>query len=603
MQLHGQLHWAGVTDPHSHTRPQDPRVRHLSLDLDVDFASRQLSGTATLELDGPGAADLVLDVWMLDLGEVRVDGRPTTYTVSEHDPVLGSALTLRLDGGTRVEIDYRTDPGAKALQWLDPPQTASGQPYLYTQSQPVLARSWVPLQDTPTVRFTYDATVRVPSHLMALMSAANPTALDQRGVGGTYHFTMDRPVPAYLLALAVGDLEFRSLGERVGVYAEPSVVDAAAWEFAELDDMMTLAESLYGPYRWARYDVLVLPPSFPYGGMENPRLTFATPTILARDRSLVSLIAHELAHSWSGNLVTNASWNDFWLNEGLTTYAERRIMEALSGKDYADMLAVIGRQDLDRAMADAGGPTSKDTALRLDIGSRDPDEVTGDVAYEKGALFLRMLEQSVGRARFDTFLHGYIQTFAFQSMDSDRFVAYLKQNLLGNDEALAKKLQIDAWVYAPGLPGNAPVIHSVLLDQVDQQLATFAKGTPAAQLQVQGWTTNHWLHFLRNLPATIDKTRMADIDAAFHFSDTGNSEILDEWLLRALRTGYDPAYPALERFLTSQGRRKFLQPLYTEMAKTPAGAEMALRIYEKARPGYHSVAQQAVDRILGWRQP
>jgi leukotriene-A4 hydrolase len=595
---------AAVRDPDSFARPDEVAVEHLKLDLTVDFTKKILTGRASLRIHNQAGADrLFLDTRDLDIQRVLLDGAAEAkFTLHDAQPLLGRALEIQITPATQwVSIDYSTRPEAAALQWLDPVQTAGKRlPFLLSQSESILARTWVPCQDTPSVRMTYEATLRVPPSLFAVMSASNRT---QKTADGIYQFDMPQRIPSYLLAIAVGDLEFRPLGPRSGVYAEPSVVEAAAWELAETPKMIDAAEKLYGPYQWGRYDILVLPPSFPYGGMENPRLTFATPTILARDRSLVSLIAHELAHSWSGNLVTNASWNDFWLNEGFTTYAERRIMEALSGKDYADMLAVIGRQDLDRAIAEVGGLTSKDTALRLDIGTRDPDEVTGTVAYEKGALFLRMLEQSVGRERFDLFLHGYIQTFAFQSMDTDRFVAYLKQNLLGNDDALAKKLQVDAWVYAPGLPDNAPVVHSALLDQVDQQLAAFAKGTPAAQLQTQGWTTNHWLHFLRNLPQATDKTRMADLDAAFHWSDTGNSEILDEWLLRALRTGYDPAYPALERFLTGQGRRKFLQPLYAEMAKTPAGAEMALRIYERARPGYHSVAQQTVDKILGWRQP
>jgi aminopeptidase N len=593
-----------VRDPHSFSRPAEVAVEHLKLDLTVDFSKKVLTGRASLRLKNKTGADrLFLDSRDLDIWRVLLDGATEAkFTLHDAQPIVGSALEIEITPATQwVSIDYSTRPEAAALQWLDPPQTAGKRlPFLLSQSESILARTWVPCQDSPGVRMTYEATLRVPPDMLALMSATNP---QKKTADGVYRFEMTQRIPSYLLAIAVGDMEFRPLSPRSGVYAEPPVVEAAAWELADTPKMIDAAEKLYGPYPWGRYDILVLPPSFPYGGMENPRLTFATPTILARDRSLVSLVAHELAHSWSGNLVTNATWNDFWLNEGFTTYAERRIMEAISGKDYADMLAVIGRQDLDRAIADAGGPASKDTALRLDIGARDPDEVTGEVAYEKGSLFLRMLEQAVGRPRFDSFLLGYIKAFAFQSMDTDRFVAYLKQNLLGNDPALAEKLQIDAWVYGPGVPGNAPVIHSALLDQVDQQLATFAQGTPAAQLQVQGWTTNHWLHFLRNLPATVDKTKMAEIDAAFHFSDTGNSEILDEWLLRSLRTGYDPAWPALERFLTSQGRRKFLRPLYAEMAKTPAGAEMALRIYEKARPGYHPLAQQMVDQILSWRQP
>jgi leukotriene-A4 hydrolase len=599
---------APVRDPQSFAHPDEVAVEHLKLDLTVDFTQKILTGRASLRLKNKTAADrLFLDTHDLDVRRVLLDGKTAAkYTLHDAQPILGSALEIEITPQTEwVSIDYSSRPEAGALQWLDPQQTAGKtHPFLLSQSESILARTWVPCQDTPGVRMTYEAEVRVPPELLAVMSATNP---QKKSADGVYRFEMKQRIPSYLLALAVGDLEFRALGPRSGVYAEPPVIEAAAWELADTPKMIDAAEKLYGPYQWGRYDVLVLPPSFPFGGMENPRLTFATPTILARDRSLVSLIAHELAHSWSGNLVTNASWNDFWLNEGFTNYFERRIMEAVSGKDYSDMLWILGHEELDQAVIEAGGLTSKDTALHLDLTGRDPDEVPTGIAYEKGSLFLRMLEEGVGRERFDRFLRGYFATFAFQSMDTARFVAYLKQNLLNGDEKLARQLQVDTWIYSPGIPSNAPVLHSTAFDQVDRQLAALAQGTPAAQLQTQGWTTHHWLHFLRNLPApaktTTDKTKMAELDAAFHFTDTGNSEILDEWLLRALRTGYDTALPALEHFLISQGRGKFLRPLYTEMAKTPAGAEMGLRIYEKARPGYHSLARQAMDKVLGWRQP
>jgi aminopeptidase N len=435
------------------------------------------------------------------------------------------------------------------------------------------------------------------------MSAENPT---QKSPDGVYRFKMPQPIPSYLLALAVGDLAFRPLGGSSGVsgvsgvYALPTVVERAAWELADTPKMITAAEKLYGPYKWGRYDVLILPASYPFGGMENPRLTFATPTILAGDRSLVSLVAHELAHSWSGNLVTNATWNDFWLNEGFTTYFEGRIMEAVYGRPYFDMLAVLGRQDLEAILKELG-PDSSDTQLHLSLAGRDPDDGMSDVAYEKGALFLRTLEQTVGRDKLDRFLRTYFDTFAFQSMDTARFVQYLKQQLLGGDEALAQKLQIDAWIYGPGVPANAQQPRSAAFDPVDQALQAFTGGTPAAQLTTTGWTTHHWLHFIRNLPGKLDAQKMADLDATFRFSESGNSEILSDWFVKVIDSRYQPAYPALERFLTTVGRRKFLRPLYMELAKTPEGTEMGLRIYEKARPGYHSVSRNTIDEILGWR--
>lgn len=275
-------------------------------------------------------------------------------------------------------------------------------------------------------------------------------------------------------------------------------------------------------------------------------------------------------------------------------------MEAVYGRPYFDMLAVLGRQDLADAFQELG-PTSPDTQLHLNLAGRDPDEGTGDVAYEKGALFLRTLEASVGREKFDRFLRTYFDTFAFQSMDSARFVQYLKQNLLGGDEALATNLQIDAWVFSPGLPSNAIEPRSAAFVPVDQAVQSFAGGTPASQISTTGWTTHHWVHFLQTLPTPLDRAKMADLDATFHFSDSGNSEILSVWLMKVVQGKYDPAYPALERFLTTVGRRKYLKPIYTELAKTPEGEEMGLRIYEKARPGYHSVSQVTVDQILGWR--
>jgi leukotriene-A4 hydrolase len=589
-------------DPHSFAQPDEVAVEHLKLDLTVDFPQKKLTGRASLRIaQKRSGGRLILDTRDLDVQRVTLDeGQTTRFTLRDPVEFLGRALEIEITPQTQwVHVDYATRPEAAALQWLEPAQTAAKvAPFLLTQSQAILARTWVPCQDTPGVRMTYEAIVRVPKGLLALMSAENPT---QDSADGVYRFKMPQAIPSYLLALAVGELEFRPLNPRSGVYAEPPVIELAAWEFADTPKMIEAAERLYGPYRWGRYDLLVLPPSFPYGGMENPRLTFVTPTLLARDRSLVSLIAHELAHSWSGNLVTNATWNDFWLNEGFTTYFERRIMEALYGKEYTEMLAVLGRQDL-QTIVDELGADSPDTHLLLNLAGRDPDEGTSDIAYEKGALFLRTIEEAVGRERFDPFLRSWFETHAFQSMDTPRFLAYLQENLLKDRPEVAQRLQIDAWINGPGVPANEPKIRSEALAQVDRQIQAYNQGTLAGQLQTQGWTSHHWLHFLRTLPEPLPREKMADLDAAFKFSQSGNSEILNAWLLRAIRSQYEVANPALERFLLSMGRRKFLRPLYTELAKTPAGAEMALRIYEQARPGYHPVSQQTIDEILGWRE-
>ncbi|MEE8525417.1 MAG: M1 family metallopeptidase [Thermoanaerobaculia bacterium] len=596
---------ASTRDVHSFARPDQVTVEHLDLDLEVDFDHRILIGRASLRLreaNGDTVDELILDTRGLDVERVTRDdgdaaGVEADFELGEEVPFLGRPLTIAITPSTEVvHVDYRSRPEAAAVQWLDPEQTAGKRhPFLFTQSQAILARTWVPCQDTPAVRFTYDATVRVPPELMALMSAENPT---EKSADGVYRFRMPQPIPSYLLALAVGDLEFRSLGPQTGVYAEPEVIARAAWEFAETEDMIAAAEKLYGPYRWGRYDILVLPPSFPFGGMENPRLTFATPTILAGDRSLVALVAHELAHSWSGNLVTNATWNDFWLNEGFTVYLERRIMEEVYGRPYAEMLALLGRQDLDAAVQDLG-PASADTHLALDLAGRDPDDGMTNIAYEKGYFLLRRIEEAVGRERFDAFLRDYFDRYAFRSLTTAEFVDHLRSTLLAQAE-LGDEIDVERWVYQPGVPSSAPVIESEAFSRVDAQIGAWTGGTAAETLATDAWTTHEWLHFLRGLPDEISAGELAELDAAFVFTESGNSEILAAWLDHVIANGYRPADAALERFLTGIGRRKFLDPLYRRLAETEEGLEMAREIYARARPTYHPLAVATIDEILGW---
>jgi hypothetical protein len=332
--------------------------------------------------------------------------------------------------------------------------------------------------------------------------------------------------------------------------------------------------------------------------MENPRLTFATPTILAGDRSLVSLMAHELAHSWSGNLVTNGTWSDFWLNEGLTTYVENRIMEALFGSELATMLAVLDRRELDDEIARLGGPSSAGTVLHIDLAGRDPDDGMTQVPYAKGAALFRLLESSVGRDRFDEYLRSYFERFAFQSITTAMFFEDAKTNLLGNDSGLVQALRLDEWLYRPGLPENVPALQSSVLMHVEEQSRAFVAGTPAASLKVKGWVTQQWQHFLGALPVRLTQEQLGDLDRMFGLSKQGNSEVLFAWLRVAVRNRYEPAMPELERFLTTQGRRKFLRPLYEDLMATDWGKAEARRIYEKARPLYHSVSTDTLDPIV-----
>jgi aminopeptidase N len=592
-------------DEHSFATPNHVRVRHLDLDVETDFAAEAIRGTATLRVERVSAdhtQPLVLDTRGLTIQavETSTDGKAfakAEFTVGKADPVLGQALTIRVpERPAAVRVTYLTGKNATALQWLAPAQTAGKKhPFLFTQSQAIDARSWVPLQDTPGVRFTYTARVRTPKDLLAVMSAGNDPAAKRTG---DYRFAMTQPIPSYLMALAVGDLEFKPLGRRTGVYAEPPVVARAAAEFADLEELLAACEKLYGPYRWERYDVLVMPPSFPFGGMENPRLTFASPTILAGDKSLVALLAHELAHSWSGNLVSNATWRDFWLNEGFTVYLERRIMEAVYGKARADAEAMLGRRSLDREMAALPKP---DQVLHVDLAGRSPTDGLTDVPYEKGALFLRHLEAVYGRDRFDRFLKDYFAHFAFQSITTAQFAKYLEEHLLKGDPDKAARAKVPEWLHQPGLPADAPNPSAIALEQVELQAKAFAAGTTrAADLPGKDWSAQQWVHFLTALPADVGPDRMAALDAAFGLTKSGNSEVLFQWLFLAIKNGYDRASERLHGFLTEQGRRKFLKPLYEELVKTPAGKQRALDIYRKARATYHPLSVETVDAIVGW---
>jgi leukotriene-A4 hydrolase len=603
---------AQAQDVHSYANPSAVRVRHIDLDWNVLFDQKILKGTAVLTVDRLSAsAPLILDTRDLNIERVEtsangVNYSAATFTVGSADKILGAPLTIPLPArANRVRIHYSTSPGASGLQWLSPSQTAGKKdPFVFTQSQAIHARSWIPLQDTPQVRVTYTARVRTPRQLLAVMSAENDSRTPR---DGDYRFSMRQPVPSYLIALAVGDLRFKSMGRRTGVYAEPQVVDRAASELSDTEKMVVATERLYGPYRWGRYDILVLPPSFPYGGMENPRLTFATPTILAGDKSLVSLVAHELAHSWSGNLVTNATWRDFWLNEGFTVYLERRILEAVYGSAREKMEAALGLRDLNDDIATL---EDRDEILHIDLQGRDPDEGSTDIPYEKGALFLRHLEETFGRARFDRFLRGYFNHFAFKSITTEQFLAYLKQNLLDRDPALAARVPIDEWIYKPGIPSSAPKPTSPAFDRVAEQGKLWLQGQlPVARVETAKWTTQEWLHFLRFVsepPAAggqgngMSAARMAELDKAFNLTRSGNSEIAFQWLMMSIANRYEPAYPRLEEFLMSIGRRKFIKPLYEEMAKTPEGKERAMAIYRRARSTYHPIAVTSVDAVLQW---
>ena len=607
-------------DLHSAAQLGGPVVRHLDLDLKADFAAHRLEGTAAWTLAAAPAepSTLRLDGRDLEIRTVAVsrDGRAwrrTTFRVVPVSAALGQRIEVQVPKGcSHVRLAYRTSDHAAGLQWLAPEQTAGKrQPFLFTQAQAIQARSFVPCQDSPSVRLTFTARLRTPKALRALMAADFDRAAPRTG---DYRFHLDQPIPSYLLAFAIGDLDFQALSPRTGVWAEPSMLAGAAKELEDTEAMVKAAEARFGPYPWGRYDLLVLPPSFPFGGMENPRLTFATPTILAGDKSLVSLVAHELAHSWSGNWTTNATWRDFWLNEGVTTYVERRILEDLYGRPRAEMEALLGLKDLQTALASLKPGYQK---LVPDLGPEDPDDAYSVVPYEKGALLLRRLEEAYGREAFDAWLRRWFQDHPLRSADTAAFLDHVTRHLLAKDPAKAPDFA--AWLLEPGLPADAPKPRSDAFAKVEAQADRWMAGEPAPGkakgeatmagydldsakrlVDPAGWSTQEWIHFLQVLPP-LRQEPMTALDRAFHLTEAGNAEIAHVWLLKAIEAGYAPAWPRLERYLIQIGRRRLILPLYQALLKTPEGAARARAIYAQARPGYHPSAQAAVDGLMAPR--
>lgn len=589
-------------DEHSYAEPQKVAIADLALDIAVDFDAKTIGGTATYTLDWKDktATQLVLDTRDLTIAKVEGEANsawaPLQYALAAKDPVLGSKLTIETPArNAKVRVTYTSSPEASGLQWLTPEMTEGKQlPFMFSQSQQIHARSWVPLQDTPQVRYTYSAHVTSRPDVMVLMSADNDPAAAR---DGDYTFKMPQKIPSYLMAIAAGDLVFKPISARSGVWAEPAMVDKATKEFEDTEKMIATTEQLYGPYRWDRYDMLVLPPSFPYGGMENPRLSFITPTVIVGDKTLVSLIAHELAHSWSGNLVTFSSAKHGWLNEGFTSYVENRIVESLYGKEQSSMEYAIARNGLKKEIATMPEATQ---ALAVKPGTKlDADDALSAVSYDKGAWFLQMLEERFGREEFDAFLRGYFDHFAFQSITTEQFLAYAKKNLFDKHPNLVSDAEIQEWIYAPGIPAGAPQVQSRGFSNTDTARIAWQGSGQLPNPQVTNtWITQQWVHFIEGMGDKLTVEQVKQLDDAYHFTGTANGEIAMRWYPLTIRSGYVDARPEIAKFIERVGRRKLIMPIYEELVKTPDGLAFAQDTFARAKPGYHPITTGSVEAVL-----
>lgn len=589
---------AEALDTSTYAQPQVARVTHVALDLELDFDAKRVGGVARLDvLAADGAQEIVLDTNGLEIDSVTdADGRALAFDIGEmvEEGGKGAPLTIQLDGAAQLVIAYRAPSDAAALQWLSPEQTAGGEhPFLFSQGQAILNRTWIPTQDSPGIRQTWEARIVAPEPLDVVMSGVSQGEPEDLGDGRrAFTFVMDKPVPPYLIAIAAGDIDFKAIGPRTGVWAEPSVLERAYEEVADTEEMVVAAEGLYGEYRWGRYDMIILPPAFPYGGMENPVMTFLTPTFIAGDRSNNGLVAHELAHSWSGNLVTNAAWGDSWLNEGVTTYFENRIVEEVYGKQRAEQEAALMYANIQETLAEVGAD-APGTALSTDGGY----QLGSAIAYDKGAFFLRTVERTVGRQRFDAWLQQWFDNHAFQPATSEMFLEDMMTNLVESEDE-AEALMLREWIFEPGLPSNVAKPDPAAFAEVDGAVAAYASAGTIPEAYA-GWTAAEQMRFLDNLPAELSADQLGALDSTLGLSSTGNNEILFLWLEMALENRYEPAVEQVDAFLSRVGRAKFVRPLFQVLWNEGEwGRPIATRIYARTRGSYHAVTRAGVDRII-----
>ncbi|KAF3783109.1 Leukotriene A-4 hydrolase-like protein [Nymphaea thermarum] len=602
-------------DPHSFSDAAHAFVSHVSLALYFDFATTTIDGTALLSLSRPHTGSLSLDTRSLAIHSVAdpatLDPLPFSLD-SNPDPIKGQLLSVTLsDHHHSLLVRFSTHPSSSALQWLSPPQTSGKRlPYVYTQCQPIHARSIFPCNDTPTARIRFSALLNLPGHMSAVMSAAHvrrrPPAAgegpdDERWCADgrvVEEFRMDQPIPPYLFAFAAGEIVSREVGPRTRVYAEKEspVLEAAAAEFAETEAMIRQGEKLFGEYEWETFDLLVLPPSFPYGGMENPRMVFLTPTVIAGDGSGAQVVAHELAHSWTGNLITNASNNDFWLNEGFTTYAERRIVEVVQGEERAALNIGIGWSGLKEEM-ERFKDNMEFSKLRTNQEGIDPDEIYSRVPYEKGFQFLWRIERQIGRPEFDEFLKKYIAKFKFQSINTQTFLDFLKESVPG----IEKDIDLDAWVDGTGIPADAMEPVSALYAKIVSLAKEFKLGRMPTEEETADWGGQEWELYLENLPKNSDPSQVQALDARYVLAEHMNWEVKVAFLTLAASVGLRDYFAAVEKTLNSVGRMKYLRPLYTALVtgrSKDEGQMLAKRVFSEARDSYHPIAQGVVESIL-----
>ncbi|SPQ94386.1 unnamed protein product (mitochondrion) [Plasmodiophora brassicae] len=572
-----------VKDPSSLANVDAVRVRHMKLVLSVDFSCSVLAGQAVLACDiiKDGTSEIVLDTRHLIINEVWCNEKVAQFSLGDELQPFGRPL--------RIQLPEEHNASSRVT-------TSSGYPFCFTQCQAIHARSMLPCQDTPMNKSTYDAEVTVDPPLVALMSALSKKPPVKSSQGVTYYFDQQVPMPSYLIALAVGNLQSKEIGPRSSVWAEPDVVAAAASDFSETESFLKAAESICGRYVWGRYDVLVLPPSFPYGGMENPCLTFVTPTLLTGDKSLANVVAHEIAHSWHGNLVTNVTWEHFWLNEGFTVYVERKIMGAIHGDAQFHFQAIGGWKHLMDDIEHFGAQNPL-TNLCPDLTGIDPDDAFSSVPYEKGFNLLFYLENLFGRHQFESFLQWFIARHQFSTVDTDDFITDVRSRFAAEPDKLTQ-IDWNAWLHTPGMPPVEPNFDQSMQDVVKVKASCWVCGN---RPDLSSFTAGQRIAFLDQLllgKAKVTTDTLIALDDHCKFRMSKNAEIRFRWYTLCIQLEHAPILDQVIEFITKQGRMKFVRPLYRDLFKSKFGSSAAVETFKHHRHFYHPIAEKMISHDL-----
>ena len=585
---------------------------NINVHFIVDFDNKKVDGEVTISFKALEDGEvIILDTKSLIIKTIKDNtGNELDFKLDNYYRLESHGVPLKIykeyskDDTFDITIEYSTTKDCMAIDWLEPEQTSGGKyPFMYSQCQSILCREMLPIQDTPAVKMPVQISITVPEELIGLAAGLFVEEINN-GNNKTFIYALDIPIPSYLIAIAAGDIGSQNVSERCTIYAEKTVVEKAAWEFSDTEKFLKIAENYIGEYVWEQYNILVLPPSFPFGGMENPTLTFLTPSLIAGDKSLVSVVAHEISHSWTGNLVTNENWPDFWLNEGFTMFIERKILSSHKDKDMAKLDAMVGLSNL-KADIIAFGESKSFSSLEPNLLGRNPDDAFNKVPYEKGFNLLYYLENKVNSDEiFQKFMRSYIDKFkkgVVKYMDFRTFFETFIKNNVKDWEKILNDIDWDTWVFAPGFPPVENDFSNKYADEVDQAVKDFYENKLSDDFvkTFKDWFTllkQNFLNKIKESDIELSETQLEYLNEKLELiQGKYNVEVSCSYYLTVLYHGTlsTKFEESLVDFLGKHGRINYIRPLFSALARR--NKELAIKTLDKYRNFYHSIIIKYIE--------